>query len=136
VQQESLRLFGPGPISARYVPDGVTFAGHTVPAGSTVVWSSALTQRLPEHWEDPDRFEPQRWLEGPAPAPAVFAPFGGGYRRCIGFAMANLEVKVILATLLRRAELELRSRRVRPAGFASMYPKGGLRVSASPRRPG
>jgi cytochrome P450 len=128
VLDESLRLHGPAPISARYAPDGFTFAGYRVRPKTRVLFSPFVTHRLPQHWDDPLAFRPERWQEGERPPGHVFAPFGGGYRRCIGFAMAPLEVKVIVVELVRRLDLELLTTDPKPAGLASMYPKDGLRV--------
>jgi cytochrome P450 len=130
---ESLRLYGPAPISARYARNGFTFAGHTVRPKSLVVYSTYVTHRLPEFWDDPMAFRPERWLDGARPPAHVFAPFGGGYRRCIGFAMATLEVKVLMAELFRSVDLTLITQEPRPAGLASMYPKDGLRARAARR---
>jgi cytochrome P450 len=125
---ESLRLYGPAPISARYAPNRFDFAGHTVPPKSMIVYSGYLTHRLPEYWDDPMTFEPKRWLHTEPPPPHVFIPFGGGYRRCIGFAMATLEVKVLIAELFRTVTMSLPTQNVRRAGFATMYPKDGIKV--------
>jgi cytochrome P450 len=135
VLNETLRLSGPGPISSRYAPDGFTFAGYDVPAKTRVIWSSSVSHRLPEFWREPTRFDPERWLDGSTDdvPPHVFAPFGGGYRRCIGFAMATLEVEVLVAELFRRADVALLDDDVKPAGLASMYPKDGVRVRATAR---
>lgn len=135
VLNETLRLFGPGPNSTRWAPDGFTFAGHDVPPRTRVIWSPSVSHRLPEFWREPGRFDPERWLTGEtADVPAhVFVPFGGGYRRCIGFALATLEVQVLAAELFGRADVVLLDDDVRPAGLASMYPKHGVRVRATRR---
>jgi cytochrome P450 len=135
VLDESLRLHGPAPISARYAPDGFTFLGHRVRPKSRVLYSPFVTHRLPEHWDEPLAFRPERWLGGERPPAHVFTPFGGGYRRCIGFAMATLEVKVLMVELFRRLEIELLTTDPKPTGLASMYPKHGLRVRATPTAP-
>lgn len=135
VLNESLRLSGPGPISTRYVPNGVDFAGHHIPAGTKVIWSPAVSHRDPAHWDEPLRFDPDRWLDGrTADVPAhVFVPFGGGYRRCIGFALATLEVKTIMTELFRRADVTVLDDEVKPTGLAAMYPKDGIRIRATRR---
>lgn len=125
---ESLRLYGPAPISARYAPDGFEFAGHRVPPRSLIVYSGYLSHRLPEYWDDPMTFEPKRWFDAEPPPAHVFVPFGGGYRRCIGFAMATLEVKVLTVELFRSLSLDLPRQDIQPTGFATMYPKHGIRV--------
>jgi cytochrome P450 len=135
VVNETLRLSTPGPISIRWAPNGFSFAGYDVRPKTRVIWSPSVTQRLPEHWRDPLRFDPTRWLDGSTDGlpPHVFVPFGGGYRRCIGFAMATLEVKVLITELFRRADVALLDDDVEPAGLASMYPKDGVRVRATAR---
>lgn len=134
VINETLRLHGPAPFSARYAPQAFEFLGHTIPAKSTIVYSSYVTHRLPEHWTDPLVFDPRRWVDSEPPAPHVFVPFGGGYRRCIGFALATLETKVLIAELLRSTDPVLRSRTVRPTGYATMSPKGGVHIDLPPTK--
>jgi cytochrome P450 len=128
VVNETLRLHGPAPFSARFAPEAFEFAGHTVPARSTIAYSSYVSHRLAEHWDDPLNFDPRRWIDGPPPEPYVFVPFGGGYRRCIGFALATIETKVLIAELFRTTRLTLRSTDVRPTGYVTMWPKGGIEV--------
>jgi cytochrome P450 len=53
---------------------------------------------------DPHSFRPERFLEG-APEPYTWVPFGGGVRRCIGAAFAQLEMKIVISTILARVQL-------------------------------
>jgi cytochrome P450 len=55
-------------------------------------------------------------------------PFGGGYRRCIGFAFATLELKATLARMLQRVQVELVAADYDPAGTAGLRPKSGVPV--------
>ena len=48
---------------------------------------------------DPQAFRPERFLDG-APEPYTWVPFGGGVRRCLGAAFAQLEMKIVIATIL------------------------------------
>ena len=66
------------------------------------------------------------------PAPHVFVPFGGGYRKCIGFAMATLETKTVIAELFRTTQLALEPRRVKPTGYSAMRPHPGVFAHAAP----
>jgi cytochrome P450 len=131
VVQETLRLFAPGPFAGRGVVRDFEFQGYRVPAGSLVLYSSFVTSRLPELWPEPDRFLPERWdPDQPGyrePEPYSSLPFGGGYRRCIGFAFATLELKAMFVQLVRRVDLEL-LRRPRMAGLSTLYPEGGVPV--------
>jgi cytochrome P450 len=134
VVNEVLRLRPPGVVSGRYVAEPFDVLGVTIPAGRTVLYSPYVTQRMPELWPDPDQFRPERWDKSrpdyQEPAPYSFVPFGGAYRRCIGFGLAMLELKVICAELVRHCQLTLvdPGRPLRPVGIAAMHPAGGVRV--------
>jgi len=71
-------------------------------------------------------FRPERWENDPLPY--SFVPFGGGYRRCIGFAFATLELKATLARLLQRVELKLLSTDASATGTSGLRPKSGVPV--------
>ncbi|HLM64927.1 MAG TPA: cytochrome P450 [Acidimicrobiales bacterium] len=137
VVSESLRLWPPGPMSARRAVDDFAYAGHRIPGGRFVVYSAYVTHRLAELWPDPERFDPGRWVPGSAthrePEPYSFVPFGGGYRRCIGFGMATLEITTALARLVRRVDLEPLGEAPAPTGLATMSPRGGVRCRVTPR---
>ena len=126
VVHESLRLWPPGFVTGRKCHDDVEFEGRTIRAGSMVLYSPWVTQRSPALWPDPEVFRPERWESDPLPY--SFVPFGGGYRRCIGFALATLELKVTLARLLQRVELALLSDDATPVGTAGLRPKSGVPV--------
>ncbi|HET6209029.1 MAG TPA: cytochrome P450 [Jatrophihabitans sp.] len=136
---EILRLYTPGVLTGRTAVADFEFAGHRVPRGEKVLYSQYVTHRLPELWPEPERFRPERW--DPAapgyrePVPFSFVPFGGGYRRCIGFAFAELELRALIVELVRRTELELAAEQVRPTGVATMWPKGGVPVTVRAVRP-
>jgi cytochrome P450 len=130
VVSESLRLWPPGPLSGRRAVDDFDLAGHRIPGGSLVIYSPYLTHRLPELWPEPERFLPERWIAGsPAhhePVPYSFVPFGGGYRRCIGFALATMETTAMLAELVRRVDLRPHAGQLEPTGLVTMAPKAGV----------
>ena len=103
--QEVLRLWPPGPAAPRMSIAPSELHGMTIPAGRLVLYSAYVTGRLPELWPDPERFDPTRWAPGaPEPEPYSFVPFGGGYRRCIGFALATLELQVMAVRLAQQVE--------------------------------
>lgn len=88
-----------------------------------------IIHRREEIYPEPEAFRPERFL-GKKPDPYTCFPFGGGTRRCIGMAFAQYEMKIVLATVLRRARLALPKPgplavELRTIVFA---PKGGTRV--------
>lgn len=135
VVRETLRLWPAGSAIARRCVQDVEFQGHCIPAGSMILYSAYVTHRMPSLWPEPDRFNPNRWADID-PDPYAFVTFGGGYRRCLGFAFATQELKVLLAQLLRRTRLEALRHTARPTGLAALRPKDGVPVricKTSPR---
>ncbi len=133
VVHEVLRLWPPGFVSGRQATEDVEVLGHRIPAGRLVLYSAYVTGRLPELWPHPDRFDPSRWAPGaPEPAPYAFVPFGGGYRRCIGFALATLELQVLVVRLAQRARWTLERPQARPTGIATAIPAGGVPIRVEP----
>jgi len=80
-------------------PD-LTLGPWTIPQGLTIVASIGLLHADETVFPDARRFDPDRFLSR-SPDPAEWIPYGGGIRRCIGAAFANMEMRVVLRTLLR-----------------------------------
>ena len=76
-----------------------------------------LAHTRPDVYADPYAFRPERFLDG-GPGDLQLDPFGGGTRRCIGAAFAQLEMRVVLSTILRRATLRPGERPPRADGPA------------------
>lgn len=128
VVREVLRLWPPGLVGGRTAVEDVEVLGHRIPAGSTVLYSPYITHRMPEVWGDPLAFRPERWADG-EPVPYSFVPFGGGYRKCIGFALATLELQVLAVRLAQRTSWRLDRPTTRGAGIANFAPKGGVPIT-------
>jgi cytochrome P450 len=128
VVRETLRLWPPGLVGGRTAIEDVEVLGYRIPAGRTVLYSPYITQRLPEVWGDPLVFRPERWADG-EPVPYSFVPFGGGYRRCIGFALATLELQVLAVRLAQRVHWTLDRPTTRGVGIATFAPKGGVPIT-------
>jgi len=107
--KESLRLHPPLIILMRKVMHDFHYKGHVVPAGKLVAVSPAISNRMPEHFPEPERFDPDRYKPGRAEDKKAFAwiPFGGGRHRCVGAAFAMMQLKAIFSVLLRELEFEL-----------------------------
>jgi cytochrome P450 len=108
----------------------------TLPQGQTIVASIGLLHADEAVFPNARRFDPDRFLARP-PDPAEWIPYGGGVRRCIGAAFANMELRVVLRTLLR--DYVIRPSRARDEGFRSrgvaIAPARGARLTVAPRRP-
>lgn len=132
IVDETLRLYPPAMISARYVVTGFEHDGHEVRPGDLVVFSPYVTHRDPSLHASAERFRPDRWLEGGRPPPEEYLPFGGGQHRCIGSHLATTELVVMTARLLARGRFELDRPPSRTRGFAAMRPHPGVWVTLRP----
>jgi cytochrome P450 len=108
VLDETLRLYPPAWIGPRRAVRDVEIAGVRIGAGLPVNYSSWASHRLPDVWEAPDAFRPERFLpDARARIPkGAYVPFGGGSRICIGMRFGQLEIKVIARALLERFRVE------------------------------
>ncbi len=107
--KEALRLHPPLIILMRKVMHDFHFKGFTVPAGKLVAVSPAISNRMPEYFRDPERYDPSRYDAGREEDRQSFAwiPFGAGRHRCVGAAFAMMQLKAIFSELLRGYEFEL-----------------------------
>jgi cytochrome P450 family 135 len=99
VINETLRVRPVVPIVARMLQQELEVDGYALPAGTRVTPSIYLTNRNPRVYDDPHSFRPERFLDC-APDTFSWIPFGGGIRRCIGASFAQLEMKLMLRTML------------------------------------
>jgi len=106
--QESMRLLPPVPQQVRVALRATTIAGYPTPPGSRVLLSSLLTNRNPDLYPEPDRFDPERWTRI-NPSPYEYAVFSAGPRSCPGYWFGLCAVKVALAAILARYRVVVRS---------------------------
>jgi cytochrome P450 len=104
--------------------------GFDLPAETHVVPAIALVQRREDVYPEPLAFRPERWLEDAPPTTYTWIPFGGGVRRCIGAAFAQLEMKVMARAILERARLSAPDQSPEPqrAEHVTVVPARGARV--------
>jgi cytochrome P450 len=89
---------------ARRLTAPVRIGGYELPAGSYVMAAIAAIHYREDLYPEPDQFRPERFLDGRADTYS-WIPFGGGVRRCIGASFAEFEMRVVLRTMLERADL-------------------------------
>jgi len=124
VVKESLRLHPIVPMVGRRLQAEATVGGRVYPKGTVLAPSIYLTQRNPDVWAEPQRFDPSRFI-GAKPNPYEFLPFGGGVRRCIGLAFALFEMKQVLRQIAVRTELRL------AAGYRPKVVRRGITFAVS-----
>ncbi|MEO0646219.1 MAG: cytochrome P450 [Cyanobacteria bacterium J06650_10] len=107
VASETLRLYPIAPIAApRISIEAVTINGHTFPPETFLAPAIYSVHHREDLYPDSKTFRPERFLERQFTA-YEFLPFGGGNRRCIGYALAKLELNLVLATLLKQHTFRL-----------------------------
>ncbi|QSV56201.1 MAG: cytochrome P450 [Dolichospermum sp. UKL201] len=107
VCNETLRIY---PIAMltfpRKVKTPISLCGYQLEAGTIIMGSIYLTHQREDIYPQPEKFNPERFLEKQF-SPYEFLPFGGGARRCIGLAFAQMEMKLILAKVLKTWSMKL-----------------------------
>jgi cytochrome P450 len=107
VVDEAMRLHPPAWLITRRTDSDLVLGARPVPAGSLLIISPWIVHRHPCAWPDPERFDPDRFLD-PGTAAAVrtaFLPFGAGPRMCIGRDFAYAEAVLALAMVCRAVRL-------------------------------
>jgi cytochrome P450 family 135 len=104
VISESLRLRPVVPLAGRRLASDLNVNGLSLPAGTDVTPAIWLTHTRADLYPEPYAFRPERFLED-SPTTYGWIPFGGGIRRCLGAAFAEMEMRVVLEAILQRRAL-------------------------------
>lgn len=133
---EILRILPPGWAIGREAREDVRIGDYEIAKGTTIILSPWVTQRDPALFLYPLKFDPDRWsgdLRRTLPRFAYF-PFGGGPRICIGNRFAMMEAMLLLATIVKRFDVErLTDRPVTFQPSITLRPKGGIWVKLHAR---
>ncbi len=103
--KEGERLYPPAFVISRMATADIEYGGYLIPKGWYVCVFPMLTHRMPEIYQNPDKFDPDRFApprEEDKKYPYSLIGFGGGVHSCVGIELAQMEMKVILATLLQK----------------------------------
>jgi cytochrome P450 len=130
IVRETLRLTPPASAAIRRTTEPLPVGEWTLPRGTTVMVPTTLLHRDARAYDDPDSFEPRRWIG--EPPPGFYFPFGGGARRCIGEPLAHAEIEAVIPTVLERLRLRPLSAQLEPMVQRAtvLTPKRGLLVRA------
>lgn len=121
---------------ARTSIEPVSFAnGLSFPAETQFMIPIHAIHRNPKHWPDPEQFRPERFEDGPPKGERKhsFMPFGAGPRICIGLNLARLELAAILASLLRRFDVDVLSASARYEAAITVAPTSPIEIRLTRR---
>jgi cytochrome P450 len=136
VVEEALRLYPPAWSFLRNAVAADTLGGYRIPKGAMVMISPYTMHRHPAFWEQPEVFDPERFLPERAAGRPRFAylPFGGGPRQCIGNTFALTEAQLVLATVAQRYRLRMvPGHLVEPEPVITLRLRHGLRMRLEPK---
>ncbi|WP_448580291.1 cytochrome P450 [Thermaurantiacus sp.] len=134
--KEALRLIPPVPMIPRRALKDFEFQGYRIPAGSGVGVNPMYTHMMPEHWPEPEKFDPYRFTTQVSANRHKYAwvPFGGGAHMCLGLHFAYMQAKAFLFRLLSERQVSV------PEGYRADFqmvpiprPKDGLPVTMKRR---
>jgi cytochrome P450 len=131
VVAESLRLRPVVPLAGRRLNAPLRVDGHELPPGTDVTPAIWLAHTRADRYPEPFAFRPERFLDG-APSTYAWIPFGGGVRRCLGAAFAEMEMRIAVEEIVRRRTLRAASGRAERVARRNVTfsPAGGTRVIA------
>jgi cytochrome P450 len=132
VIQEALRLYPPFWMVDRMAIADDHVGDLAIPRGSTVVVYVYGAHHAPQHWENPETFDPERFTKANEKLhrPFTYLPFGAGPRGCIGGNYAMLQILMILSVLLRKYDLQLvPGQKIEARPMVILRPKDGIRMT-------
>ena len=138
VVREALRLHPAGLIGARAAGIDLRLGDHLIPRGALIAWSPYLAGRDPASWDDPMRFNPDRFADltpdQKTLSDQAWVPFGRGPHSCLGFALAQMELTLIVAKLAQRLDISPSAADLpRPLGMVVNRPEGGAHLHITRR---
>ena len=115
--------------------------GYLIPKGTLAHVAMRVLHHRPEHWDDPEEFRPERWLEDPPPGPPrvpghAYIPFGLGAHVCRGADVATRLFVLGMATFMQRLRFEPQSTRPPKRNDNAVGVKGSWFATVRDRSPG
>jgi cytochrome P450 len=136
VLEETLRLYPPVHVYSRQAIADDEIAGTPIPKGTYVTISAWVLHRHKLYWDNPDAFDPERFVPPRADKVERFAylPFGAGPRVCLGKHLGLMEAVLLMAMIIRDWQPRLREGHpVEPLGRVTLRPRHGLPMRIRPR---
>ena len=118
---ETLRRYPVTPFTPRVAAENFYLGGYEIPAGTELMFAQTVTHMLPEFYEEPEEFRPERFLGSNRKRMTnVFTPFTVGAHTCLGAGLAEAQMLLTLAGLLRHV------------AFAPVAAQRPLKIHATP----
>jgi len=136
VVEEALRLYPPGAFLGREAIQPDVLAGETVAANTAILIAPWIVHRHRLLWDDPDLFDPERFLPARRAniARGAFIPFGLGPRICIGMGFAMQEILIVLSIIVQRFRFTLpEGAEIVPRSRITLAPRDNLIMHVTPR---
>jgi len=132
---ETMRLYPPAHTLGRRAIQAFELGGYKLPAGAGVAMSPFIIQRDPRFWEEPLKFQPERWGDEPhKKRDFTYFPFGGGPRICIGQAFAWMEGVLLLAHLSHKWQARMvPNHPVEMRPLITLRPRHGMQMTLHKR---
>ncbi len=138
VFSETMRLYPPVWLAARRPVEDLEIGGFNIPKGSGIYFVHYLIHRDPRFHQDPECFNPERFLpEEKAKRPKFYYfPFGAGNRSCIGEGFAWTEGLLLMAAIAQKWRFHLMpGQRIGLKPLIALQPKFGMRIILEKRKP-
>lgn len=130
---ETMRMLPSVPMLSRQPIEDDYILGHRIPKGTVVSMSQYVTHNDPAHWERPDQFLPERFIDT-KPRPGIYFPFAEGPRKCVGEEFSLVESKLILFQFLKKFDFEYADSQPPQLNAAiTLKPAGPLRLKIKQR---
>lgn len=136
--KEALRMYPSGIWLPRTTVEDSELAGYPIKAGTSVLCSTYLVHHDPHAWDEPERFNPERFADDTSQPRNRFAfmPFGLGPHMCVGLHLAMVEGPLAIARVLRRFDIApIPGREPIPKISTTLATKDGIWLQLSPRTP-
>lgn len=135
VIEESMRLYPPVWTLGRQAIDTDEWNGNVFKKGTIITNAIYHVHRNPNLWEDPERFDPDRFAPEKVKArpKSHYMPFGAGPRMCIGNHFAMMEMQLLLAGMIHKFDFDLvKHQKIDTEPLITLRPRYGMKMRVSP----